>query len=558
MKYTQEQVKIYLSNLGFTAVNSYVNCKTKMILYDKNFYFYFIDFDHLLRNRKPQKFHISNPFTLHNIRIYLLLETNGTVRCHSTAYVGIKDKMCFSFKGNKFYSTFSNIQSQINKGTIYRVSKEKHRRIKRKSIEQKYKELCSFLSTNGYFIITPLDEFQCGKNKITIRDAQGYLFQCSYSNLKSGKRPLKFHKTNPYSINNINKYFELFENSQYECLDDIYVNRNSALTFRHNTCGRSFISNLMNVYRTKDDYDHGRFGTRCPHCCKKSIESKHAIVLKQIFQHEFPNTQIEDKSCINPKTNMPLPTDIVNHDLKIAIEIQSGFHDRKYQKSKDLIKKKYWVSRGYSFFDPDIRDYSIIGMIQLFFPSITDIPEYVDMDYRNSLDIIKIQNLLNSGMKVSEISSELNISSHKLYDTIYSGGLSYPDGYISADKTPILQLDVFENVLNRFESIATASKETGISYKNIISAICKNNLSGGYMWVRERDYLEGKYIIPPGVYRMRKYYVPVCLIDHNGTVLKEYENIIYAESDTKIPKHKIYEVAIGARNICYNTKWKFK
>lgn len=71
-----------------------------------------------------------------------------------------------------------------------------------------------------------------------------------------------------------------------------------------------------------------KYYKQCPFCSKFHLESYHASVLKQIFIHKYPDTSLEDRSCINPKTNRALPTDIVNHNLKIAIEIQSGYHDK--------------------------------------------------------------------------------------------------------------------------------------------------------------------------------------------------------------------------------------
>ena len=65
-----------------------------------------------------------------------------------------------------------------------------------------------------------------------------------------------------------------------------------------------------------------KYYKQCPNCNTNKTESNHASILKQIFIHEYPDTSIEDKSCINPKTKRPFPTDIVNHRMKIAIEIQ--------------------------------------------------------------------------------------------------------------------------------------------------------------------------------------------------------------------------------------------
>ena len=74
----------------------------------------------------------------------------------------------------------------------------------------------------------------------------------------------------------------------------------------------------------------------CPNCDGRT-ESVHALVLKQMFKHYYPDTIEEDKSCINPLTCCILPTDIVNHRLKIAIEIQSQWHDFEDIKIKDVL-----------------------------------------------------------------------------------------------------------------------------------------------------------------------------------------------------------------------------
>ena len=69
----------------------------------------------------------------------------------------------------------------------------------------------------------------------------------------------------------------------------------------------------------------------------------------------------------------------------MAIEIQSEWHDREYQKVKDKIKKDFWLSKGYTFYDPDIRNYSVLEMCQLFF-DIEELPEYINYEYSNKLN----------------------------------------------------------------------------------------------------------------------------------------------------------------------------
>ena len=147
-----------------------------------------------------------------------------------------------------------------------------------------------------------------------------------------------------------------------------------------------------------------------------------------MFLHYYPDTSIEDKSYINPKTNKICPTDIVNHRLKIAIEVQSQWHDFEDIKIKDENKKKYWISNGYKFYDPDIRNYSILDMCKIFF-DINSIPDWINYEYSNKLNIKKIQYLLDNGKILSEISNELNIDKHRIYDAIYDKKIFYPKNY---------------------------------------------------------------------------------------------------------------------------------
>lgn len=142
----------------------------------------------------------------------------------------------------------------------------------------------------------------------------------------------------------------------------------------------------------------------CPNCDGRN-ESIHALVLKQLFLHNHPDTVVEDRSFINTNTGKACPTDIVNHRLKIAIEIQSQWHDFEDIKLKDKMK-----------------------MCKLFF-NIDSIPEYVNYDYSNKLNLKEIQSMLNNGNVVAEIASKLNVDKHRIYDAIHNKKLFYPKNY---------------------------------------------------------------------------------------------------------------------------------
>lgn len=262
------------------------------------------------------------------------------------------------------------------------------------------------------------------KTKMLCIDDEGYYIYICLSNYLSrngiGRR---FDHSNDYTIQNINHYCKL-NNIHFHCISDKYINANDMLNFKCDLCGEIITIPWRNV--NKND-NTNRSHLLCPNCDGRT-ESLHALVLKQMFLHYYPDTSLEDKSYRNPNTNKICPTDIVNHKMKIAIEIQSQWHDFEDIKYKDKLKMDYWINKGYSFYDPDIRDYSVLELCQLFF-DITTIPTWIKYDYSNKLNIKTIQSLLNNGLSIHEIANKINVDAHRIYDAIYNKKLYYPINY---------------------------------------------------------------------------------------------------------------------------------
>lgn len=267
------------------------------------------------------------------------------------------------------------------------------------------------------------------------------------------------------------------------------MNAHSEFELLHHKCGRTFKSKWCNIYRNPSEKEKNRHGTRCPFCNANQLESSHALVLKQVWQHEKIGTIIEDKSCINPHTNHPLPTDIVNHDEKIAIEIQSWFHDFEDQKIKDKIKKEYWLNRGYKFYAIDQRDYTILEMIQIFFPYISSIPEYIDFGYSNKINDVMIQDLLNKGYKIPEVAKMVNCKQHQIYDAMQYNRITYPKNYINACYTPIIKFSLDGQYLCSYDSISEAARSESVKPANISACIGhKRYRSSGFIWIPQTLY----------------------------------------------------------------------
>lgn len=486
LKHSIKEINNVFINNGLVLLEDYINCKHPMKCINNEGYMVQINFDNLKNGKTPMAFHKNNPNTLNNIKLYI--KKNN-----------IKSKLL----NGVYLNNSSQLQFECHCGTTYETSWASFKKGKQscnhcgKNIGAqkrviKYKEYEAMVNSKGYKMLT-LESDYCGaySSNIFIEDKAGYRYKCVYYKLLNNKNFAKCSVSNPHTIYNINLYLKKNTDGKYVCLSKFneYKDNLSPLLFRHLKCGRTFTSKWININRNPSDKNKNRHGTRCPHCEAMQLESTHAIVLKQVWLHEKSNTIVEDKSCINPNTNMPLPTDIVNHHDKIAIEIQSWFHDFSDQAKKDLIKKEYWVEAGYAFYDPDIRDHTVLEMIQIFFPHIIQIPKYIDFEYANKLDDIKAQEFLNDGNSVSNVAKLMNVDMHRIYNAIYDKRIEYPKDYNREDFTAVIQCNLDNNFINSFKSIASASKNTGVKAANI-SATLRNNrhYSGGYYWYYANNY----------------------------------------------------------------------
>ena len=216
------------------------------------------------------------------------------------------------------------------------------------SVRYTYEKIYDDLYKKGFRLIIDKSDFKgVTTTPLYCIDDEGYKYKVVYDRIMRGEVGLDIaHKSNPFSIYNINLYLSKYSNGEYSCVSERYEGNKKVLRIKHKTCGRVFENSWYNIGRRRylDNVGTNKTGAFCPFCNAKQLESSHALILKQVWKHEYPKTIIEDKSCINPKTNCVMPTDIVNHELKTAIEIQSWFHDFPDQKEKDEIISAICIS----------------------------------------------------------------------------------------------------------------------------------------------------------------------------------------------------------------------
>lgn len=368
------------------------------------------------------------------------------------------------------------------------------------------------------------------------------------------KEPRWFSRNNPFVLDNLNADMQK-SNKNIVCLTpyEEYIDRNQKLKFKCCDCGVIFYKSLFRSINRDSDHEHN--GVLCPACTHRR-ESLHAYVLKQMFEHYYPDTVFEDRSCTNPLTGLVMPTDIVNYGLKTVVEIQSEYHDDNYQKRKDEIKKTFWEDKGFKVYTPDIRDYTVLEMCQIFF-DITNIPEWIVYNDLNNTDWKKVQNRLNSGEKVVDIANSLGISCHCIYDALHSRKIFYPSEYEKSNRVSVVQLSIKHEYIKTYGSFSEAEKDNGIAKGLIASGVYqKSYYACGFYWVPESLYYSNDFVLPEN--RLEKFYVPVISVGVDGKPIKRYDDILAASKDLNIIAFKIYEVATGIRKTIKGYKFVFE
>ncbi len=481
MKYNQydyNYVKQFFEENGDILLSkNYKTCKDILSYENSEGYRFDTCFDKY-KNRPHARtsiVHPSNSWSIYNINHWAILHGIKS-KCISESYEGASKKLSFICEcGERFFASWETFscsgKTKCDMCTGYTGHKI-------------YDDVKKDLLKQGFYLDTPKSSFLgVTTSSLVGHDSEGYKYRIVYDAAVRGEKFEKFSKGNPFSIDNINLYLKK-KNCHFKCISPEYTKEDVEYKFSCLLCGNLVMAKWSNVNRNDNASRHC---VSCPNCDGRT-ESLHAIVLKQLFAHYEPDTIMEDPSFINPNTHKPMPTDIVNHRLKIAIEIQSHWHDFPDKVERDKMKKQYWIDKGYAFYDPDIRDYSVIEMARLFF-DINEIPSFVDLNIANKINIKKVQQSLNDGLTLPEISRLYNIRLHRLHDAIAAKKIFYPTNYVRGDYTPIIQFDSDWNYLAEYDSIKQAAEQNNLKAGNISSALYHGkNYSGGYYWIKKKDY----------------------------------------------------------------------
>lgn len=509
-----------------------------------------VDDVNLFSEQQPMIFYKNNPHTIYNIKRYLELNQSDT-QLLSTAYNGNTDVLDWKCScGTIFHKSWGNFRgSSLKCRSCSAKIRGKARQLSIEIIQKYAHELgldfCGEKPNNlteGY---------------LDFVDNEGYYYNVLWSGIYQKHKPERFSVSNKYTIKNINTFLKNNRDDEYYVLEDQKYNGNmSSLLVKHKPCNNIFNTNWCNLQGKNSKFAKTRYYKQCPYCLKQHIESYHASTLKQVFIHKYPDTSLEDKSCVNPKTKRILPTDIVNHNLKIAIEIQSAYHDEPKKQELDKFKKNFWLNKGYQFYDPDIRDYSILEMIQIFFKEITSIPDYVNFDFSANMDFNLVQKYLDEGYSIKEISNITGYGIDGIYSLSRTKKIKLPDNYFEKflNKKPIVMLSKNGDFIKKFDSKCDADRN-GYKYGTISRVLFgKQKYAYDCLWVFEKDYMNGNFMIPK--IEKDKYDIAIDSYNIEDKFLKHYNNIHEASDDLSIYKYEIFNVVTGKYKSI--KKYKFK
>jgi hypothetical protein len=119
-------MKIFFETLGYQLITKeYVDAKTKLIFKDRDGFFYFSNFNHMKIYKNSNKFDISNPYTIQNIKLWCKLN-NKPFELLSEEYEGNRNKLkwkCLKEECGEIFEKNWGDMSQ-NQGCPYCVGKQ--------------------------------------------------------------------------------------------------------------------------------------------------------------------------------------------------------------------------------------------------------------------------------------------------------------------------------------------------------------------------------------------------------------------------------------------------
>ena len=229
-------------------------------------------------------------------------------------------------------------------------------RLRQTDVSEVYKK-------EGYIL---LDKYKNASTKLLLRDAYGYYYLSKISEFKKNKKPRKFSKYNPYTIQNIKLWIKT-NAIGYELLSEEYIDAKEKLTFMCN-----------NNHKFDMTWSNFQQGDRCPYCCNKKVLKGYndiattdpwMIDLGMSIEDAETHTHSSGKRIVVKCPNCKKEKEIIIYSVFIGKSIRCSCSDGTPYAEKFIISlldqldikykhDSYWIeNKRYDFYLPD---YNII------------------------------------------------------------------------------------------------------------------------------------------------------------------------------------------------------
>lgn len=228
-----------------------------------------------------------NPYTIENINAYML-KFNPTSQLMSTTYIANNKKLEWKcgICGEKYMRTWGDMQS--NRKVCPKCSKE----ISVDALKKDFENIKREFKENGLEILDT--EYINSKQKLKCKTKEGYLTQVCYSNIHSGQGYYIFHKSNPYTLYNINTYIRN-NNIKTTLLSDKYIGQLDKMEWKCPICGNSFMASWASFKNKKKRY--------CDYCMRE-IQGQRQSKDKEVVKEEFLKHGLIIENLNEYKNNM--------------------------------------------------------------------------------------------------------------------------------------------------------------------------------------------------------------------------------------------------------------
>jgi len=336
-KYTYEEVKKFVNDLGYELIGEYRNSHEKIILKDVFGYYYSINLNNLKNNKIPSKFGIDNPYIIINLKLLLILNFNEFYLVEDNDYSGVKSKIILKDKFGYFYSV-----------SVDSLQQNKYPLRFHPSNPFSIQNIKLWLNLNNKSFKLVSAQYKGNDKLLIFIDKNRYYYNCRFADMQRGKVPDRFNKSNVFTIDNIKLWCKL-TNKDFELLSNKFLGSGDYLKWKCLKCNDEFDKIWENIKENRG----------CPACnkskgekeCKRVFLSKGFI---EITQEDYNKLLDIDKNLniyiICQKTfegllgirNGLLSYDFFIPKYNLLIEYQGEFHDGNgnYYMKKNLKKQK--------------------------------------------------------------------------------------------------------------------------------------------------------------------------------------------------------------------------